>query len=73
MACDKQGEKNTIIIQIFERSVIYRVQKIKQREQYTSFRLRFALFCFALNRGTFLKKKAFVKFMRVQEVLGLTS
>lgn len=31
---DKQGEKNTIIIQRFERSVIYRVQKIKQREQY---------------------------------------
>ena len=74
------------IIQRFERSVIYRVQKIRQREQsrktfctctykvlefsnifYTFkansirhqllFSFRFVLFCFALSRGTFLKKK----------------
>lgn len=74
------------IIQRFERSVIYRVQKIRQREQsrktfctctykvleFSSifyrlkansirhqllFSFRFVLFCFALSRGTFLKKR----------------
>lgn len=89
-----EREEYHSIIQSFERSVIYRVQKIKQREQYRKtyilgelcyriyctckvlefssifyrfkansirhqllFSFRFVLFCFALSRGTFLKKR----------------